>query len=126
MHVLLLSEQISAPIIFQPPSRQDQVGPRSESLNRLGPAEDQGLQTDVGLSLTEVTGGRYAALAASSGFSFQLESLAGEITRRQAELARQYRVIVTRPASLNPTNPLRVRVDRPDVRIQISPDGGLP
>ena len=126
VHMLLLKMQVGPNGPLQPATLDDHVGPRSQSLNRLGPTEDSNLPTNIALHLPEVTGGRYVALAASSGLPVQLERLAHEIVQRQAELARQYRIIVTRPETLDASQTLQVRVDRPDVRIYVSPDGRAP
>jgi len=126
VHALLLQQRVAPSGLSRPqPGLREHVDGDSERFNRLGPERDRGLQTDIAMNLTEVSGGRYTSLAAASGLSVQLESLADEIARRQAELAGQYRVVVTRPATLDANSPLRVSVERPDVSIRITPDGRL-
>ncbi len=92
--------------------------------NRAG----SGLQLDVARELTQMTGGRYEALNVGTGFPDKLESLAEEISSRQAELATQYRVIYARPESVAPGSAIQAGVRRAGGgvgNIYISLDGRL-
>ncbi len=92
--------------------------------NRRG----SGLQLDVARNLTQMTGGQYEALNVGTGFPDKLESLAEEISRHQAELATQYRVIYALPESVPPGSTISAGVRRASGGVgnfSISLDGRL-
>ena len=87
-----------------------------------------GGQSEISIQLTQITGGRYESVGASV-ISETLESLAEEISRHQAELANQYRVIYARPEWVAPDSNIGAGVQRADWglgNVYISLDGRLP
>jgi hypothetical protein len=77
--------------------------------------------------MTDLTGGRYEAIAASSRFATLLPELGVQIAESHLRQSSQYRVSYMRPADAPPPQQgISANVLRPDARLTLSFDGRLP
>ena len=84
-----------------------------------------GTQTEIGLSLTKLSGGRYESLQAANRLATLLPEIGKKIAASQARQAHQYRVTYERPANPSPTPSIGASVKREGV-VQLSLRGNLP
>ena len=85
------------------------------------------VQTIVGTQMTDITGGRYEALAATSRFVTLLPEFGEQIAASHERQRTQYRVSYVRPADADPPQQeISVRLSRPGVSAALSFDGRLP
>jgi hypothetical protein len=61
-------------------------------------ASGGGAQTEVGLAVTQMTGGRYENINSGSRLATLLPEFGAEVVKAQAQQTRQYRVTVQRPS----------------------------
>jgi hypothetical protein len=85
------------------------------------------VQTIVGVQMTELTGGRYEAIAASSRLATLLPEMGAQIAESHRRQSSQYRVSYMRPAGTPPPQDgISANVLRPGALLTLSFDGRLP
>jgi len=85
------------------------------------------VQTIVGTQMTDITGGRYEALAATSRFTTLLPEIGEQIARSHEWQRTQYRVSYLRPADADPPQQgIGANILRPGLQGALSFDGRLP
>jgi hypothetical protein len=84
-----------------------------------------GTQTELGLNLTKLSGGRYESLQAANRLATLLPEIGKKIADSQARQAHQYRVTYERPANPKPTPSIGASVKR-EGAVQLSLRGNLP
>jgi hypothetical protein len=83
-------------------------------------------QTGVGSAVTQLTGGRYEALAAASRIATLLPEIGEQVSVSHTRQSQQYRVIFERPNGLSgPLGSITVAVEN-ELRVHVSLDGHLP
>ena len=88
---------------------------------------DGAVQTIVGTQMTEITGGRYEALAASSRFTTLLPEMGVQIAASHQRQRTQYRVSYLRPADVAPPQQgIGANILRQGLQGELSFDGRLP
>ena len=85
----------------------------------------RGQQVQVGMNLSEVTGGTYESIAASTAFRTKLPELGRAIARRHRLTSNQYRMIYAHPdgASSQPT--IGIATSREDITLLPTLDGNV-
>jgi hypothetical protein len=85
-----------------------------------------GMQTEIGVTLTKLSGGRYESIAASTRLATLLPELGKRIAESQARQSHQYRITYERPASAKAQQPaIGASVTRAGA-VQLSLHGNLP
>ena len=92
----------------------------------LGTSISGTFQTEVGSTLSRITGGRYEALAAASRIATLLPEIGAQVARSHRRQSRQYRVTFERPDGRDGP-PGRIAMEAgDDLRVRLSRDGHLP
>lgn len=98
-----------------------------EAAGTTGGRVTGGVQTIVGVQMTQLTGGSYEALAASSRFATLLPEIGVRIAEAHERQSSQYRVSYMRPAGEPPPQEgIFADILRPNTSVTLSLDGRLP
>jgi hypothetical protein len=84
-----------------------------------------GTQTEIGLAMTKLSGGRYEGLQSASRLATLLPEWGKRIADSQARQAHQYRITYERPANAKAAPSIGASVKREGV-VQLSLRGNLP
>ncbi len=93
--------------------------------NGSGGTTGVGTQTDIGLSVTKLSGGRYESLATASRLSTLLPEWGKHIAESQARQAHQYRVTYERPSNAKPAPSIGASIKKDGV-VHLSLHGNIP
>jgi hypothetical protein len=84
-----------------------------------------GPQTEIGLTLTKLSGGRYESIAAATRLATLLPELGKRIAESRAHQSHQYRVTYERPANAKAQPSIGATIRR-EGKVQLSLHGNLP
>ena len=84
-----------------------------------------GTQTEIGIAMAKLSGGRYESLQSVTRLATLLPELGKRIAESQARQAHQYRITYERPANAKPAPSIGATVKREGV-VQLSLRGNLP
>jgi len=92
----------------------------------LGSSTSGAFQTEVGLALSKMTGGRYEALAAASRIATLLPEIGAQVARSHSAQSSQFRVVFERPDGREGDLGRVGVATRDGLSVRLSLDGHLP
>ena len=84
-----------------------------------------GTQTEIGIAMAKLSGGRYEGLQSATRLATLLPELGKRIADSQARQAHQYRITYERPANAKPAPSIGASIKR-EGDVQLSLRGNLP
>jgi hypothetical protein len=93
--------------------------------NGSGGTTGAGTQTEIGLNVTKLSGGRYESLQTASRLSTLLPEWGKHIAESQARQAHQYRITYERPSNPKPAPSIGASIKRDGV-VHLSLHGNIP
>jgi hypothetical protein len=84
-----------------------------------------GAQTEIGLAVTKLSGGRYENITTTTRLATLLPELGKQIAQSQARQSHQYRVTYDRPGNAKPATTIGATVLRPGTPV-LTLDGHMP
>jgi hypothetical protein len=95
-------------------------------MNSRRGAFSAGNQVQVGINLSEVTGGTYESMAISTAFRTMLPELGRDIARKHRLVSNQYRVTYAPPDSISNPSAVQIVTNRSGINLVATLDGNVP